>query len=390
MPSRGQSGIATVLDWNTSSNVFKTGDAANVELFFIKDGVVTTPANQAAITENSGSAGGPIGAYSIAWTSAEGTCNTLWVGGQSSSANCSIIPITITFEQLPIAAPASSNGLITVGSGVGQLNMASGIGFANVQQWIGLPPSVLIGGLVQATFSGTTPGVNVTQWLGAPPSVLIGGLVQSTFSGTTPAVNVTQIGGAATIGLPGFVGVDWSAIANASAIELLSQTTIAGYSGTSPSVNVTRWLGVAPNALSGGNVQADVEQWRTVQPNTLVSGRVDGIANQIGTNAIGAGARVAGSLVTTAFALDYFTSALLDPTAANAIADALLDRSNAIENGITPRLAWRYIGAAEAAQTSGALTGQFSIVAMGSGNMGSTRIVAQTDSSGNRLAVALT
>lgn len=396
MPSRGQSGIGTVLDWNTSTNVYKTGDAANVTLWFLKDGVLTTPTNQAALTENSGSGGGPIGAYSIAWTSAEGTCNTLWIGGQSSSANCSIIPITITFEQLPTQAPGSSNGLITVGSGIGQLNMASGFGFSNVQQWVGLPPSSLVGGLVQATFSGTTPAVNVTQWLGNAVTSATAGVpdvntknvnnfaVQAN-SGFVQA-NVVQLLGGASVGIPGSIGIDWSAIANASAIEFLAQTTIAGFSGTSPGVNVTSWLGTVPNVLSSGNVQADVELWRTVQPNTLVSGRVDSIANQIGTNAIGAGARVAGSLVTTAFAMDYFTSALLDSTASNAIADALGNRANAIETNLTPYQAWRLMASSQGGQLSGAGTTQIGIFGAG---VNTTRISAVTDQSGNRSSVTL-
>ena len=254
MPSRGQSGVGQVLDWNTSSNVYQVGDAANVKLWFVKDGVLTTPTNQAAVTEVSGSGGGPIGVYQIAWTSAEGICNTLWIGGQSSSANCSIIPITLTFEQLPTASPGSSNGLITVGSGVGQLNMASGIGYSNVQQWQGLPPNALIAGLVQATFSGTTPAVNVTRiagtLTGAQPgfvgldwSYMTGTsspqiLSATTFSGLlnfpaltiagTPNVNVTQIGGSPTVGAPGYVGIDWSQVANQTARQDLTATTISG------------------------------------------------------------------------------------------------------------------------------------------------------------------
>jgi hypothetical protein len=102
LPSRGQSGIATVMEWNTLNNTFQSGNAAATVLWFVKDGVLTTPANQAAITEVSGSGGGPLGAYAIAFTSAEATCNTLWIGGQSSTANVAIIPITLTFEQLPL------------------------------------------------------------------------------------------------------------------------------------------------------------------------------------------------------------------------------------------------------------------------------------------------
>ena len=614
MPSRGQSGIATVLDWNTSTNVYKTGDAANIEIFFIKDGVVATPTNQAALAESSSSAGGPIGAYSIAWTSAEGTCSTLWVGGTSSSANCAIIPITITFEQLPIAAPASSNGLITVGSGVGQLNMASGFGYVNLQQWEGLPPSALIGGLVQATFSGTTPAVNVTQfrgvasvglpgyggvdwsaisnssavenftqttisglinsptvtlqgttsvaqfgvnivtiagtptagaagyvgidwaqianpttrqgltattvsgvinsptvtlagvtstaqfgvnvvtwngdpvsfptslgtpsvnatkiggaatstsaamigvnlitWEGDAPSRLIGGLVQATFSGTVPAVNVTQWLGtgvsSATLGIPDInvkninnatvatssaqIGVNlvtWEGDAPSRLIAGLVQAT---FSGATPAVNVTQinglavvtssaqigvnvvtwegdapsrlqnglvqvavqsgiinsnlttWLGAAPNGLNTGTVQVDVERWGNVVVNALTSGRVDATVGQMQANTIQTTTFNAGALASSVFGAPFLSSASYDATYSNGLADALGNRANAIETGLTPYQSWRLVASSQGGQLSGAGTSNIDIWGAG---VGTTRISAVCDNSGNRQSVTL-
>ena len=293
MPSRGQSGIATVLDWNTSTNVYKTGDAANIELFFIKDGVVATPTNQTALTESSSASGGPIGAYSIAWTSAEGTCSTLWVGGQSSSANCAIIPVTITFENLPV-----------------------------------LPTTILVAG------SG---------------------------------VNLTQINGAA-----------------------------AGTSSAQLGINVVTWQGAAPNVLQNGLVQAaivsgasnaNVTAWLGVPPNTLISGRVDSSVGQVQANGIGPSAYVAGALGTTTFAAQFLTLALTDATYQNGLADALGNRSNAVETGITPYLSWRYTTAAAAGALSGAGTTQVGIWGV---NVTNTRISAVTDQSGNRQSVALT
>ena len=427
MPSRGQSGIATVLDWNTSSNVYKTGDAGNVTLWFIKDGVLTTPTNQTAIAEISGSGGGPIGAYTIAFTSTEATCNTLWIGGQSSTANCAIIPILLTFEQLPLAAPGSSNGLITIGSGSGQLSMASGFGYANLQQWFGLPPNVLQSGLVQAAILSGASNANVTQWLGTAVTAATAGVpdvntknvnnfaVQAN-SGFVQA-NVIQILGAVSVGVPGYVGRDWSAVANASAVQVFSQTTISGVinaptvtltgitstaqfgvnvvtiagalassSLASGGVNVNKWLGSSPNALSSGNVQADVETWRTVAPNTLISGRVDSSVGQVQTGGIGAGAYVPGALVTTAFASQFRTLALTDSTYQNGLADALGNRSNAIETGLTPYQSWQLVAASQGGQLSGAGTTQIGIWGAG---VSTTRISAVTDQSGNRSSVTL-
>lgn len=222
MPSRGQSGIATVMQWNTLNNTYQSGNANATTLWFVKDGVLTTPTNAATITEISGSGGGPLGAYTIAFTSAEATCNTLWIGGQSSTANVAIIPITLTFEQLPLT--------------------------------------------------------------------LVSGFVQST-------VFMTQ-------------------------------------------------------------------------------------ANAIGTTGF-----VPGALTTTVFGAPFLTSASYDTTYSNGLADALGNRANAVETGITPYLAWRYTAAAEGGVTAGALTPTFTIQAIN--NSGTNRITASTDGSGNRLAVTL-
>lgn len=399
MPSRGQSGVATVMEWNTVNNTFQSGNAAATVLWFVKDGVLTTPANQAAITEISGSGGGPLGAYAIAFTSAEATCNTLWIGGQSSTANVAIIPITLTFEQLPVAALGANNGLITVGSGIGQMTMMSG--FANV---------------------------DVNQWQGLPPNALINGLVQATFSGTTPAVNVTQIAGVATVGAPGYVGIDWSQIANPTTPQVLTATTFSGlinspavtitgitsqaqfgvnvvtWRGASPSpliaglvqaavsgtpgTNVLTWLGSTPAALTGaGYVQADLETWRTVVPNTLQSGRVDSTIGQVQPNAISTVGFVPGALTTTVFGAPFLTSASYDTTYSNGLADALGNRANAIELGLTPYQSWQLVAASQGGVLSGALTP--TVVIDGAG-VATTRITATCDNSGNRLAVTLT
>ncbi len=74
------------------------------------------------------------------------------------------------------------------------------------------------------------------------------------------------------------------------------------------------------------------------------------------------------------------------PPTANTNADALLDRANAIETGVTPRGALRLIAAAEAGKTSGMDTGSPVIRAVGDAK---TRITATTDANGNRTAVTV-
>ena len=75
-----------------------------------------------------------------------------------------------------------------------------------------------------------------------------------------------------------------------------------------------------------------------------------------------------------------------DIPSANAIADALLDRADAVETSITPRQALRAMLAAMAGQLSGAATTTI-IIKNPSG--GTTRITATVDADGNRSAIVL-
>lgn len=83
---------------------------------------------------------------------------------------------------------------------------------------------------------------------------------------------------------------------------------------------------------------------------------------------------------------DSSGNAGLSATTNNAIADALLDRSNAIETAITPRLALRYIASATSGVLSGA--GGTTITIKGTA-VATTRITATVDADGNRSAIVL-
>lgn len=80
------------------------------------------------------------------------------------------------------------------------------------------------------------------------------------------------------------------------------------------------------------------------------------------------------------------SAAALASDAANEIADALLDRADAIETGETPRMALRHTVAAVAGVLSGAATTTVSIKGAG---VATTRITATVDADGNRSAVTL-
>lgn len=172
----------------------------------------------------------------------------------------------------------------------------------------------------------------------------------------------------------GYGGVDWSKVANATSSVVLSGTTvgtITTYTGNTPQTGDTF---VLANGASGfvaiksqtAAIEVDTQDIQSRVPAALIGGRMD--ANmQAGATAV-------------------ISASLLATDAANEIADALLDRADAIETGETPRMAWRHALAAMAGVLSGAAT--TTVVIKGAG-VATTRITATVDADGNRSAVTL-
>jgi hypothetical protein len=190
MSSQGVSTTAVYMAYNSTTGAYVVGDTANHTIKFVRDGSIATPANSP--TEVSGA--GVRGAYAIALTSSETQCSTCWIGGNSSTANTIIIPITLTFTS---TAQLGVN-VVTIGGStpaalIGGLVQAqvSGTPGVNLTQWLGTAPAPLIATLVQTQVSGS-PSVNVTQWQGSPPASLVSALVQTQVSGTPSVVVVTN------------------------------------------------------------------------------------------------------------------------------------------------------------------------------------------------------
>src|SRR5256885_7747316 len=109
MASRSQSVTISFVAWDTSVNAGKTGDNANFTLKWIKDGTASTPTNASSEVDSTNAPG----VYKITLTGTECTCDVGTLSGKSATSGVVIIPMTLTFEQLPTAAPAGNGGLPT-------------------------------------------------------------------------------------------------------------------------------------------------------------------------------------------------------------------------------------------------------------------------------------
>tara|TARA_R100001198_G_scaffold70420_1_gene42803 strand:+ start:933 stop:1832 length:900 start_codon:yes stop_codon:yes gene_type:complete len=111
MATRNVAMTVTFVAWDTSANTGKTGDASNIAVKWIKDGTVET-LDTNTVTEVD--ATNCPGVYKVAISAAEANCNIGMLAGKSTTSDIVVLPISIQFERLPDAAPASNGGLPTV------------------------------------------------------------------------------------------------------------------------------------------------------------------------------------------------------------------------------------------------------------------------------------
>jgi len=123
MPSYGQTVTLQYVAWNTSSNTGQTGDAGNHTLRWVKDGTEDTTTLPTGMEIDSANC---PGIYKATITAGQAQCQVGTLCGKSSTSNVVLLPLTVTFENLPTALPAASGGLPTVGTGSGQINPNSG------------------------------------------------------------------------------------------------------------------------------------------------------------------------------------------------------------------------------------------------------------------------
>lgn len=192
MPSYGASVVLTYIAWDTSANVGKTGDVANHTLRWIKDGTAAAPTNSPSEID----ATNAPGAYKLTMTTGEGTCQVGTLVGKSSTANVSIIPISVSFELLPTTYYGTAGGipildgntlvganvvrvngttqtardigasvLLSPGTGTGQLDVTSGVVKANTTQLSGTALTDIVGAIWDTQVSGHTTAGTFGQCL---------------------------------------------------------------------------------------------------------------------------------------------------------------------------------------------------------------------------------
>lgn len=110
MASRGQSLTVAYVAWDTAANAGKTGNVGSHTLVWLKDGVAATPSNSPLEVD----ATNAPGVYQILLTAAECSCNLGVLCGKSSVSGVVLIPVAVSFEQLPTAAPGANGGVPTV------------------------------------------------------------------------------------------------------------------------------------------------------------------------------------------------------------------------------------------------------------------------------------
>jgi hypothetical protein len=109
----------TYVTWDTAANTGKTGDVANHTLRWIKDGTSAAPTNAAAEVD----ATNAPGIYKLTLTATETQAVYGVLAGKSSTADISVMPVSISFERLPNATATANLEDMLDGTGGVQLKL---------------------------------------------------------------------------------------------------------------------------------------------------------------------------------------------------------------------------------------------------------------------------
>jgi hypothetical protein len=229
MPSYGQTVTLQYVAWDTGANAGKTGDVANHTLKWIKDGTSGSPTNSPAEVD----ATNAPGIYKLVMTGTEASCQVGTLAGKSSTSGVAILPITVTFENLPIAALNALNGLMTIGTGAGQLT-PSGDGGVNVTKVDGVPAK----------------SYDYTFATASNPSTMIKFASTDSASNAVPDNGQFQYGclipvSGAAVGMPIFLGAKGTLAYEYNVVVLPGATYIAPAAGDEFILDRSQWISLA-------------------------------------------------------------------------------------------------------------------------------------------------
>ncbi len=234
---------------------------------------------------------------------------------------------------------------------------------------------------VRRTHRSDTGVVHLAGALDIPTSLVSGRIDASVGAIAANAITATRIANGAIDAATFAAGaIDATAIANgaidaatftAGAIDATAIADGAIDAATFASGAITA-TAIATDAITAGKIAANAITSSELDA-TAVQEIVDGVWDELIAGHLDAGS--------TGEALNSSGGG----SSPNDIADALLDRANAIETGLTPRQAWRLMAAALAGKLSGAATTTVTI--RNAVQDSKNRIVATVDADGNRSAV---
>lgn len=358
-----------VFAWDTTTGVAKTGDAANITAYVSKDyGAVTVLGDTAATEMDATNA---KGYYLFDAAQAETNADVLMVSGKSATANIAVIGAPAVIFTRPTTgwlAPTTAGRTLDVSAG-GE----SGVDWANV----GSPTTAV-------DLSGTT--IKTTQKVDVetiktnpvanggtvtfPTNATLASTTNITGGTVTTATNVTTVNGlAANVVTAASIATD-AITADKIAADAIGSSELAASAVTEIQSGLST-LDAAGIRTAVGLASANLDTQLTTIDDFLDT---EVAAIKAKTDLIPASPAAVGDAMT------------LTSGERNSVADALLDRADGVETGVTPRQGFRLMLATLVGKLSGAATTTINIRDTGDSK---NRISATVDSDGNRTAVTL-
>lgn len=370
---------------DVSTNAPKTGDAANLTAYVSKDWGAVTVLGDTSATEMD--ATNAPGMYVFDLTQSETNADELQFSGKSSTANVKLIPriiqtVPANFSTLTIANSCVDADLERIaGSAVSTTTAQLGVNVVQISADSGAADNC------EAFFDGT-------GYAGTGNTIPTVTNVTNLHASAATAAELAKVPKSDS-------NVTWNATALAS-IQSEAQDALQAYNldhlfgavdtNWSTTVHVDSALGHLAETANGG-FDRSTDSQEAIRDNMGTAQTGDGYA------IVNSGTHGNAALKTLIDTIDTVVDAILadtgtdgvviSSTTANAIADALLDRSNGIESSITPRQAIRAAAAILAGIISGAGTGTEVFKGIGQASGGTTRVTVTVDSSGNRSALTL-